>query len=352
MLNKRIVFKGTISSLYIYSEILNQLAEYYHHNSDRDSTPIFDLKEVDYIEPSALPLIISLGEYLCKFHKKSINILLLKGSKIANFLWQTGFLRISEEKQIFNHDKDILDEFSFKPLRDIHKMEYTGLMRDYIDLISIPDIVQKRAYIWDNLSVYDKCKHMKVLSDTNNLSEAAIDITLMAITELKTNAIMHSEDRSYMYVASNKFATHVSIADCGIGFEKSLEKVEKHLEMVKKFENSKNIGLHNFFVIMDVLNYSFKKNGLDSRWDLWTLRNEIVRSYNFTGSFKIHYINTQVIFTTNRCGKCDKFIKQNKDISVCVKCLLNDFSNTLFSPIKIFDVGFKGVHIEFTISRG
>lgn len=83
------------------------------------------------------------------------------------------------------------------------------------------------------------------------------------------------------------------------------------------------------------------------RDDLWSLRTDIIKN---NGTFKIQYENTQVIFSCNRCKNCTQ-INGKKDISICVQCLMRQYSIDTYSPIKIFNIGFQGVRVEVSINK-
>lgn len=338
-----------VSSLYLYREFLKKLSEYYKDVfSVTHEIPIFNLCKVKFIEPEALPVLLSIGAYLAEFHKHAIDMRINNDSKVTNVLLQTNFINYASKYKIFDFTPDVTQCTVIKELRELHKVTMTLTMDEYEDVTSIKDEIEKRAYVKDNLKINDRVTYQKILEDTNRLSEDIIDLTLDTIAEIKSNSIIHSKSKSFTYVASNRYGTYVSLADCGIGFEQSFIDKGVNLEFIDTEYDGKKARVRDFYVIMSVINYSYKKHCEDGREDLWTLIRSIVQS---NGSVKIHYGNVQVIFTTARCRRCTEYVLQQKSVLKCVKCMMRDFTDDDYSPVKIFDVKYSGVHIEFIINR-
>ena len=338
-----IIFDEKVSTYNFYNDILGRFLNIYKYNVNQ--IPVLDMRKTKYISPSAVPVLLSFGDYLRKLYKQPIDMLVSEESELLNFIICSKFVTICKQLGIFNFDENVLNSWKYRELRELHKISYTNIK--YTDADRIEDLVQRRDYINDCL--YDRTKviYGTVLSDTNKLPMSVIDATLNSIAEIETNAIMYSNSYSFTYVASDRFGTNISVADSGIGFEKSFENAGRELFTLKEFKNIEP-KFYNSLVIMNVLNYSYEKHINEKREDLWTLRTNVV---NNNGIFKIQYGNTQVIFSCNRCKKCAKN-EDKKNISACVKCLLEKYSEDSYSPIKIFNVGFQGVRIEITINRG
>ena len=65
------------------------------------------------------------------------------------------------------------------------------------------------------------------------------------------------------------------------------------------------------------------------------------------GTMRIHYNDTQVIMTSNRCSDCKRFAPKE-----CVKCLLDNYNPTneaSKSNLRFFDSLYRGVHIEIEL---
>lgn len=342
-MNNTIVFGKKITTYNFYYETLELFFNLYKYN--KEEAPIFDMRKTSYISPAAVPVVLSFGDYLRKLYKKTVPLLLNEESDLLNFLICSRFLDIGKRLEIFDYNKDYLNKWSYKKIRDLHKVSFTNVR--YSDADEISDFIQRRNYIYDCLYDRSKAIYERILSDTNQLPENIIDATLGSIAEIETNAIIHSKSYSFTYVASDKYGTIISIADSGIGFAKSLEQKKQNMIFLNK-HSSWHSKFHNFLIIMDTLNYSYEKHLSDDREDLWTLRTNVV---NNNGVFKIQYANTQVIFSYSRCKNC---IKNNDktDISACLNCLYESYDNDSYSPIKISNIAYQGVRIEVSINRG
>lgn len=341
-MNNIIVFDEKLSTYGFYIKVVKKFYEIYM--SEKEHAPILDFRNTKYILPAAVPVILSFGDYLHRFYREKILIMYTKGSELHNFFIASKFYEISKKLEIFEWDDDTLSEWAYKELRELHKISYTNTR--YSDVEKVEDLIQKRDFIYDCLLDKSKVVYEKILSDTNQLPDNVIWATINAIAEIETNAIMYSNSHSFTYVASDRYGTNISVADSGIGFEKSFIAAGRKLKMVEKFQGVEQ-KFQNYLIIMSALNYSFEKHIEDKREDLWTLRTNII---NNNGTFKIQYENTQVIFSCNRCRGCRK-TEGEKDISMCVQCLMDKYSMDTYSPIKIFNIGFQGVRIEITINR-
>lgn len=341
-MDNKILFSEKVTSYGFYSNILEQFYNIY--KKDNGIVPVLDFCETKYISPSAVPIILTFGDYLCRLYKRQIQVLYETGTEVHNFFINSNFYEISKKLDIFDWNGAMMDGLEYRPLRNLHKISYTNTR--YSDADRIKEAVQKRDFIYDCLLDRSKVVYERILRDTNQLPDAIVWSTVNAIAEIETNAIMYSEAHSFTYVASNRYGTNISIADSGIGFEKSFKKANRSLKFI---DTVPQIGskFKNYLVIMSALNYSYEKHIEDKREDLWSLRTNIV---NNNGIFKVQYENTQVIFSCNRCGGCTK-LKGEKDISKCMHCLLNKYSADDYSPIKIFKIGFQGVRVEITVSR-
>ena len=341
-MNNIIVFEEKISTYTFYTKVLKRFYELYM--SDPEQDPILDFRNTKYIFPTAVPVLLSFGDYLNRLYKKSIRLVYTKGSDLHNFFVFSKFYEISKKLEIFEWHDSILEEWDYRRLRELHKISYTNT--NYSDADKIEDLVLKRDFIFDCLLDRSIVVYKTIFSDTNQLPENIIWATIKSIAEIETNAIMYSKSHSFTYVASDRYGTKISIADSGIGFEKSFINARRKLKMLEKFQYVEK-KFRNYLIIMSVLNYSFEKHIEEKREDLWSLRTNVI---NNNGSFKIQYENTQIIFSCNRCRGCRR-IEGKKDISTCVDCLMDKYSMDTYSPIKIFKIGFQGVRIEITINR-
>lgn len=344
-MNNIILFEEKVTTYYLYTNILQKFLEIY--SEGHVVPPILDMRNTTYIASSAVPVLLSFGDYLRKLYKQPIELLVDEESSVFNFIMCSKFKSIFEQLGIFKikaGSEDLLGNWRYKQLRDLHKVSFTNIKYDDAD--KIKDEEQKRAYIYDCLLDKNKATYGSVLHDTNQLSESIIEATISSIAEVETNAIMYSKSYSFTYVASDRYGTNISIADSGIGFERSFKEKKRKMSMVTKYKQLDS-SFHNYLVIMSVLDYSYKKHLSDGRKDLWTLRTNVIHN---NGVFKIQCGNTQVIFSSGRCKKCEKMCKK-EDISTCVECLLEAHNKEVYSPIKQFRVGLQGVRIEITVNR-
>ncbi len=338
----KIIFDEKLSTHGFYTNVVKNFYDIY--KAEEKYVPILDFRNTKYIASAVVPVILSFGDYLHRLYGEKIRIVYTKGSELHNFFIASKFYEISKNLEIFEWDDNILSGWKYKELRELHKVSYTNTK--YSDAEKIKELIQKRDFIYDCLLDKSKVVYEKILSDTDQLPINVISATINAIAEIETNAIMYSNSHSFTYVASDRYGTNISVADSGIGFEESFSAAGRPLKMVEKFQWAEK-KFKNYLIIMSALNYSFEKHMEDQREDLWTLRTNII---NNNGIFKIQYENTQVIFSCNRCRGCKK-MDGKTDISTCVKCLMDKYSIDLYSPIKIFNIGFQGVRIEIVINR-
>lgn len=342
-MNNIIVFEEKVTTYGFYTKVLKDF--YNMYRLDRLNVPILDFRNTQYICQAAVPVILCFGDYLHRLYGKKIRIIYINGSGLQNFLILSKFYEISKKLEIFEWDENILQEWEYKEIRDLHKITHTNI--EYADANKIKDLRQKRDYIYDCLVDKSRVIYEEILKDVNRLPHDIIETTICAIAEVQTNAIMYSKSHSFTFVASDGYGTNISIADSGIGFKLSFENDKEKFKMVQKFQNVEQ-KFHNFLIIMSALNYSYKQHVEKDRQNLWTLRTNIIKN---NGVFKIQYENTQVIFSCNRCSKCEK-LEGEKDISQCVNCLMSSYNVDMYSPIKIFNIGFQGVRIEVKINKG
>lgn len=354
-LENLVSLRGNITTNQIYILLLEELNQYCKSNME---PPIFDLREVTFIEPEAVPLLITVGEYFSRRFHSQIPMLLKERSKLQNFLINIGFFNVAIEKKYYKFDQNYMDNWLYN-IRDVHKMILLRPAFQYTDVREINDIEVRRDYLLHNIrkNIMEQC--WKILSDIHKLPENLMNDTIDGLAETLTNASMYSESDSYAYLASDKYGTKASISDCGVGLQKSYMEQGYQFTWYECEDVRKNPELKSYYIIMEILDYSFNKHKVKERADLWTVK-DIVISYG--GTFKVHFGNIQVIFTGDRCKGCDKIecydAKKNKKVPVsdtlqpCLDCLRRDYSESQYSPIKYHNIAFRGVHIEFEIPRG
>lgn len=343
-MDNSIVFGEKISTYTIYTETTNRFYQIF--SADKNAVPILDLRNTEYIMTQAVPVLLCFGDYLSRLYKQPIPIYISYGSELHSFIMHSKFYDISVSLGIFEWENDIANGYFYNNYRELHKVSYTSVR--YEDAEEIINPVLRRNYIFDCLLDRSKTIYRQILMDTNQLPESVINSTMKSIAEIETNAIMYSGAHSFTFLASDRYGTKISVADAGQGFEKSFLQNDRKLEFVEKSPQYDK-KFRNYLVIMSVLNYSYKKHVVDDRENLWTLKRDI--SELGSGTFKIQYDNTQVIFSSNRCKYCNKYEGDN-DLEKCTHCLMEDYSTSQYSPIKISNIGIQGVRVEATVDRG
>jgi hypothetical protein len=243
-----------------------------------------------------------------------------------------------------------------------HKLHYYLPIEDRTDDLNIHDTLTQDLILFSL-----KDQFGMVLSDA--IHEDYIDDCLESIAEPISNGILHSKSITWAISQTTPapfVKTLLSIVDVGIGFETSLKSKEIPLKVVPRV---KEIGLfteelNDFFFLMEAFYYSIIK-------DRNGLIDFVIQAAQF-GTVRIHYQSTQVIITKRIVRDADDFEKfrklaqsefdenevlseQTKQLAVekiitLAKTILKLRSGDLrYSSIRIYDVVFKGVHIEFEL---
>lgn len=350
------MLQGNITTNLLYMKALPLLRKYYR--AEKRIAPIIDLTHATYIEPEAVPLLIALGEYFSKLYRSLIGIEMEEKSDLQNFLINIGFHGYVKEQNFYNIPYNYIKNWTHNN-RDIHKIIWVKKADEYSDVVSIKDLELRRTYLSYNMqkNIEENCR--LILSDTHNLPENIINCTIEGLAEILTNASIYSQSQGYAYLASDRFGTKGSICDCGIGLQESFEKQGYSCEWILNNEDViNNPELKSYYLIMEIMNYSYYKHKKGERCNLWTVQNDLTR---YGGTFKIHYGNIQVIFSSKKCKGCRKISYFNEhgerkcladDLTPCLKCLRDEYLNSQYVAIKNYEVAFRGVHIEFEIPRG
>ncbi len=355
-MDNRIILQGNVTTNMLYTKALHLLRKYYR--ADISIAPIIDLTHATYIEPEAVPLLIALGDYFSKLYRSLIDIEMEEKSDLQNFLINIGFHGYVKEHKFYNIPYNYIINWTHKN-RDIHKIIWVKKADEYLDVVRIKDLELRRTYMSDNMqkNIEENCR--LILSDTHNLPENIINCTIEGLAEILTNASIYSQSQGYAYLASDRFGTKGSICDCGIGLQESFEQQGNSCEWVLNNEDIvNNPELERYYLIMEIMNYSYLKHKMGQRCNLWTVQNDLTR---YGGTFKIHYGNIQVIFSSKRCKECKKIcyfdgcgkrICLADDLTPCLECLRGGYLNNQNIAIRNYEVAFRGVHIEFEIPRG
>lgn len=355
-MENHIVLQGNITTNMVYTKALHLLRK--HYKDKKSIAPIIDLTHVTYIEPEAVPLLIALGDYFSKLYRSMIDIEMEEKSDLQNFLINIGFHGYVKKQKFYNIPQNYINNWTHNN-RDVHKIIWVKKADEYSDVVRIKDLELRRTYLSYNIqkNIEENCK--LILSDTHNLPSNIINCTIEGLAEILTNASIYSQSQGYAYLASDRFGTKGSICDCGVGLQESFEQQGNSCEWILNNEDViNNPELKSYYLIMEIMNYSYGKHKKGERCNLWTVQNDLTR---YGGIFKIHYGNIQVIFNSKKCKECQKvsyFDEYGKriclaeDLKPCLKCLRDEYLNNQNVTIRNYEVAFRGVHIEFEIPRG
>lgn len=376
----KIYFEGNITSFVFYNQLFEALREHYKNNSVT-VTPIFSFVYVERFDPLVVPNLIGLGFVLKNIHKKNIS-LEIASTNATKFLDNGWFFKAIGKECVFSEEVD-LDGLGIRRTikqvtgYDIFTFEPKMLGFYNFSNISTPYNPDHRVFVYqdDSYSYYsefikenvteerlglirsEKYQELKPIIEKRycnvlrNLKDSNRRIVLDVLTEIITNAVLYSGSHCSAMLQTKNNETKISISDCGVGFEYSFEKKQEKFN--KKFKNVFNdfsvdeqVKYKNYLYVFETLNYSKEKSV--ARDNLYTLLEIVLGRVDNCGIeegvFRIHYDNTQVIMTSKRCSKCNRF-----DPKVCAKCLLScysPFNDVSKSNIRFFNSTFRGVHIE------
>ena len=377
---KIIYFSGNITSFVFYNQLFKALSEHYKMNGVAVA-PIFSFMKVYRFDPLVVPNLISLGFILYSIHDKPTRLEILN-TNATKFLDEGWFFKAVGKRMVYG--EEITNEFKIRQLikqetgHEIYDFN-SGMLGFYnYEYVSIPNNPDHKVYVYpDESSFYynkfnqvdvseeklgiirsEKYQELKpfiekrywnVLRTLNDNNKRTV---LGVLTEIITNAVLYSGSPCSAMLQTKDNETNISISDCGVGFEYSFEKRKEkfgieYKNVFNKFSIDEQVKYKNFLYIIETLNYS-KEKSEDGRDNLYTLLNIILKKNNNSnidkGTIRIHYNDSQVIMTSNRCNGCNKI-----DPIKCARCLLNDYNpaNEISkSNLRIFGSQYRGVHIE------
>lgn len=368
-----IIFEGHVTSFIFYSQFFEALREHYKVNG-RKTQPKISFINVSRFDPKVIVNIIGIGILLSKFHLKPTD-LLITNTTVIGYLKHTGFFDIvgkqkekSEKVVISGHEfynsyTTGIDIFNFdegffgfynqqqtkKEYRREHKIHYyPNQSYDYYKIYNEDITSEEKEIKLENIrnSVFEDYTLKKIPKDfarvlSDYIQDAFFSDKLVKIFgEIVTNSVVYSFSSCIAILQTDEFKTTISISDFGVGLEGSVKyKTSFERVVTNKFKGTQidKPQFEAFLLIMDCLHYSKKNN----RENLWQLKQTTLE---LGGVFRLHYNNTQIIFTSNRCYNCEK------DIIDCTNCLIKNINTELvISPLKIFRDKLSGVHIEIEI---
>lgn len=387
---KKIYFIGNITSFVFYNQLFDALREHYKKN-EVTATPIFSFVGVNRFDPLVVPNLISLGFVLKRFYGKPIP-LEIERTNATKFLDECWFFMAAGHPNMFSEELDIWDIDGYgkrstsiqRTGYEIYNFEPKMLGFYNNSIVSKSFNPNHRVYVFeeDSYSYYskfiqvntteeelgrirtNKCTELEpyitkrykdILYETGKLTldEEEAQVVLDILTELITNAVLYSGSRCSAMLQRIGNITRISISDYGVGFGYSIEKKREkfgidYKNVFNEFSVIEQIKYKNLLYIFETLSYSEEKEESTARENLYTLLKTILKKRGKSkiqeGTIRIHYNDTQVIMTSNRCSACEKFAPKE-----CAKCLLRHYNPTTEvskSNLRFFEKSFDGVHIE------
>jgi hypothetical protein len=398
--------RKSFTPFYFYTDFLSSVANFYRENP-KDKIVFFLIGENEnesffntyYFDPISIPLFLSLVDQLSKHQKEAIQLELYNTNSTKNvlaFLERADFFKIvgkdnSIGKNILNFNKDFLGFYKTSDQRPEHKVRFfslnEGLIKNNIYELR-PE--QQRDYLIEYYTYKVKEHFEDILKESRQSDEVVFDY-VQIMSELITNGVLHSLSDVYSLMFTNNEKTSFSISDNGIGlFESLLLKQEKVInESYKLFdlysEMIDNTPLkvdnkikESFYSIFEALFYSILKD----RKGLFDLMTTVVLNSN--GYFRLHNNNAQIIISLRMFKELNVLLKirqaifdnhmkhisgmiNNTDFNKIFNQLTivakKEFKNLIeniisnynldvkYSSIRLYEVRFKGVHIEVEIPK-
>lgn len=377
---KKIYFIGNITSFLFYNQMFTALREHYNANGI-SATPIFSFVHVVRFDPLVVPNLISLGFILKSIHKKPV-CLEIASTNATKFLDNGWFFKAVGSESVYSEEIDIDGSGILHTIKQVLGYELYDFEPKLLGFYNFSNVSKlfnpdHRVYVYneDSYSYYSKFiqedvseeelgiirsekykelkpivekRYWKILKTLNDNKRCTI---LDILTEIITNAVLYSGSHCSAMLQTKDKITKISISDYGVGLEYSFKKRQEkfggdYTKVFKKFNSDEQERYKNFLYIFEALHYSKEKSV--ARDNLYTLLAVVLRkndNYGVEeGTIRIHHNDTQVIMTSKRCLKCNKFAPE-----VCAKCLLSDYNpanEVSTSNLRFFDGRFSGMHVE------
>lgn len=406
-----IIYKDkSLTPFVFYSEFLLEVANFYSDQENKNNSIEFKLIEGNdleftqkkyYIDPITLPLLLSLFQQLRNFHMKRIKLHLSNTPitvDVLEYLYRSQFFYITGDninpnfplgRNILDFDNIYLGGFTGKSIRTEHKLRCYSLNDDNLKN-KLKGITEgepaKRDYLVEYYT-YKVKEHFYDLLFENNTTNHLTNEFIEILSELITNGVLHSKSDAFVLMFSDKFKTKFSISDNGIGLYESLNSKKDASEFYVKFELLKSLSesfplkidekiKNSVLILFETLYYSMLKD----RQGLFDLMCNVV--IDCSGYFRLHTDNAQVIVSARMLNELAKLYEtrlqilkthhallfgkvNNEDFKILMvklkvicksqminlaKSIFKKYSDdTRFSALRIFEVRFKGVHIEVEI---
>lgn len=398
--------RKSFTPFYFYTEFLSSVAHYYKDNS-KEKIVFFLIGEKEnesffssyYFDPISIPLFLSLVDQLSKFHKEPIKLELFNTNSTKNvlaFLERADFFKIagnsnSNSKNILIFNKGYLGEYKTLEQRPEHRVRSYSLNEDLIkERLRGLKSEQQRDFLIEYYTYKVKEHFEDILKETNQNEDVVFDY-VQIMSELITNGVLHSFSDVYALMFTDNEKTSFSISDNGIGlYESLLLKEDKMLngnytlfdlykEIFKTVELTVDDKIkESFYSIFETLFYSILKD----RKGLFDLMATVVLNSN--GYFRLHNNNAQIIISLRMFNELNilnelrekiyenhrRYLLKSIDETTYSKTfnlltletkekfkkfieniVLNYNEDVKYSSIRLYEVRFRGVHIEVEIPK-
>ena len=406
-----IIYKDkSLTPFVFFTEFLLDVANFYAEHKNRNNPIEFKLIEGNdfeftkkryYIDPITLPLMLSLFQQLRNFYKSPIKLHLSNTPitiDVLEYLYRSQFFYIAGintnpnfpiGRNILDFDDVYLGGFKGKTIRTEHKLRCYSLNDDNLRarLLNITEGEPAQRDSLVEFYTYKVKEHFYDLLFENETTSHLTSEFIEILAELITNGVLHSKSDAFVLMFSDKFKTKFSISDNGIGLYESLKNKKDTGEFYEKFELLKSLSnsfplkiddniKNSVLILFETLYYSMLKD----RQGLFDLMCNVV--LDCSGYFRLHTDNAQIIvsarmltelqnlyetriqiLSTNHSLmfgkiKSEEFKEKmtilkgicKKQISELAISIFRKYSeDTRFSALRIFEVRFRGVHIEVEI---
>ena len=396
----------SFTPFYFYTDFLSSVAGFYKTYPNKKIT-FFLIGEPEnesffssyYFDPISIPLFLSLVDQLSKHHKEPLDLELFNTNSTSNvlaFLERADFFKLAgkqnnHSRNILNFNYNYLGFFEKKFQRPEHRVRFysldDGVLKNVINEFT-PE--QQRDYLIEYYTYKVRNHFEEILKESNQTDDIVFEY-VQILSELITNGVLHSLSDVYSLMFTDKEKTSFSISDNGIGLYESLllkenKKINDSYHLFDLFkELTESISLNvdekikeSFFSIFEALFFSILKD----RKGLFDLMSNVVLNSN--GYFRLHNNNAQIIISLRMFKELtdlselrknifenhmkymsgninhDEFNSKFLELTVKTKIefkklvtniILNYNKDVKYSSIRLYEVRFRGVHIEVEIPK-
>jgi len=401
-----LIKNSNFSPFTFYNDFIKDISSFYKKNENQKiefslviESDIETIKNSYHIDPITLPLLLSLTQQLSKFHKSPIKLYLSNTPgtiDVLEFLYRSDFFFLIGSntnpcfpigKDIFEFNDAYLGGFKGKKQRVEHKIRCYSLQDDNLmqKIEHLENDESKRDYLVEYY-IFKVKEHFSILLNENEYTELLVNDFVEILSELITNGVIHSMSDTFALMFSDRYKTKFSISDNGIGLYNSLcKKTNNHFytkfEILNLLSTKLNLKIPDnirisLLSIFETLYYSMIKE----RQGLFDLMCKVV--INCNGYFRLHNDNAQIVVSSRMLKELEPLYVLRKKIldthnrflfkqtlenvyfdemrgqAVEGKKLIEKLADSIFkkynedtrfSSIRLFEVKFRGVHIEVEI---